>query len=251
MSSFYDIFSVKPKEKQKSSIAPALEREEQIFLKHYIDYLYDITDLNISLNYKAGIEEDDPFSDIIPESSEVDINQPNDDPMSMENNNLGDNSPFDGLVDESGNDQLGDMFGDNSGEENPEQQAANDQIVVDREKLLRAAYNLGDNIRKLFPNRFLTLRETIQSNLNNLELLELSSPEDQEALRKLILLLEEQIKNIDIFLDIIAEQTFDTIFRKYTQIFTCCRKIKDAYEILISEDDKKRKKSNKNSTPQQ
>lgn len=253
MAGFYDIFSTQIRNKP-IEVTSGLEHYEKIFLDNYIDELYNLNDLKFNINFNSGTEaDDDPFGDIVPDAQEVSIEpEPSNDPMSMDNNNLGANSPFDGLVDESG--EMGDMFGNPEDvEQTPDQQAQNDQITVDREKLLRAAYNLGDNIRKIFPNRFLELREVIQSNLNSMELLELPQAENQDALRKLILLSEEQIKNIDIFLDIIAEQTFDSIFRKYVEIFTNCRKLKDAYELLIEdeEDKKNNTKKKKKSKPQQ
>lgn len=252
MAGFYDIFSTQIKNKpQEQEFKPSLEHYEKIFLDSYVDELYDLNGLKI-IRFYPGLEaDDDPFSEIVPEAEDVSINnQASDDPMSMDNNNLGDNSPFDGLVDESG--EMNDMFGDpQDAEQNPEQQAQNNQLIVDREKLLRASYNLGDNIRKIFPNRFLELREIIQSNLNSMELLELPQTENQEALRKLILLSEEQVKNIDIFLDIIADQTFDSIFRKYVEIFTNCRKLKDAYELLITDEEDTKNKKKKKYKPQQ
>lgn len=244
---FYDNFKTVPLD--ISPVEDGLENSsDYTFINDYIDQNYNLNLL------KAGTEDDDPFAGIAPDPEDASIDnmdEPSDDPGSMDNNNLGSaelgSDPFSNLVDENsfGGDDSGDM-GDPD-QQTDEQQQNNDQIKVDREKLLRASYSLGANIRKIFPPRFNELKEILSNNIETMSQTEFHDTKSQEVVALLIKSYEQQIELIKTFQDIIIDQPFDTIFRKYVEIFTNCLKLKEAYKIILEEDantkTKKKKKT--------
>lgn len=231
---FYDNFKIIPPDIPSDD--SGLEHSEDY------DFINDYINTNYNLNLlKAGVEDDDPFAGIAPDPEEASIdNESSSDPGSMDNNELGSDelggNPFDNLIDENsfGNDE-GDDMGDPD-QQTDEQQQNNDQIKVDREKLLRASYSLGSNIRKIFPPRFNELKEILSNNIETMSRTEFSDTKSQEVVVLLIKSYEKQIELIRTFQDIIIDQPFDAIFRKYVEIFTNCLKLKEAYKILLEED---------------
>lgn len=231
---FYDNFKLDIKPEIKESPDGL---ESNAFINDYLDEYYNLN------NLKAGLEDDDPFEGIAPEDVAIDDNPDaggSDDPFSMDNNELGSDElggdPFSNLVDEGAGDDGG--FGDEGdpNEQTDEQNKNNDQLKVDREKLLRASYSLGANIRKIFPPRFNELKEILSSNIESLSQMEFHDPNAQDVLLAIVKQYEKQIELIKTFQDIIIDQPFDVIFRKYVEIFTNCMKLKEAYNVLKEED---------------
>ena len=233
---FYDNFKLNI----KPEIINKEESTESVLATEFLDKYYNINSL------KAGLEaDDDPFAGIAPDEASIDDttddNPVSDDPSSMDNNELGSDElggddPFANLVDEGtgGDDGFSDE-GDPS-EQTDEQNQNNDQLKVDREKLLRASYSLGANIRKIFPPRFSELKDVLYNNIETMTQVEFHDIKAQECLVSIIKQYEKQIDLIKTFQDIIIDQPFDVIFRKYVEIFTNCMKLKEAYNILVEED---------------
>nr|DAI12785.1 MAG TPA: hypothetical protein [Caudoviricetes sp.] len=224
----------------------------------------------LSLNYPRwtiSLEEDNPFDDGIGTSSDdndagFDDNNDtstDDNPFGGDDNNTsdndqsntGDDNPFDfggdnnddnGSDDDffsGGDDDSNDFFGGGDNNDDNQNKKPKKEVKLNRKDVLKQEFDINKQVRSVFPKRFLELQDVIKANISMCERVVIQDASHIDVFDQLIEEYNRLAKIVDDYLSIIIEKPHDDIFATYFTIFTNLSKLKDIYNELVNNDEKK------------
>jgi len=223
----------------------------------------------LSLNYPRwtiSLEEDNPFDGIGTSSDDNDAGfddnndtSTDDNPFGGDDNNssdndhtnIGDDNPFDfggdnnddnGSDDDffsGGDDDSNDFFGGGDNNDDNQNKKPKKEVKLNRKDVLKQEFDINKQVRSVFPKRFLELQDVIKANISMCERVVIQDASHIDVFDQLIEEYNRLAKIVDYYLSIIIEKPHDDIFATYFTIFTNLSKLKDIYNELVNNDEKK------------
>lgn len=223
----------------------------------------------LSLNYPRwtiSLEEDNPFDGIGTSSDDNDAGfddnndtSTDDNPFGGDDNNssdndqsnIGDDNPFDfggdnnddnGSDDDffsGGDDDSNDFFGGGDNNDDNQNKKPKKEVKLNRKDVLKQEFDINKQVRSVFPKRFLELQDVIKANISMCERVVIQDASHIDVFDQLIEEYNRLAKIVDDYLSIIIEKPHDDIFATYFTIFTNLSKLKDIYNELVNNDEKK------------
>lgn len=222
----------------------------------------------LSLNYPRwtiSLEEDNPFDGIETSSDDNDAGfddnndtSTDDNPFGGDDNtsdndqsNTGDDNPFDfggdsnddnGSDDDffsGGDDDSNDFFGGGDDNDDNQNKKPKKEVKLNRKDVLKQEFDINKQVRSVFPKRFLELQDVIKANISMCERVVIQDASHIDVFDQLIEEYNRLAKIVDDYLSIIIEKPHDDIFATYFTIFTNLSKLKDIYNELVNNDEKK------------
>ena len=223
----------------------------------------------LSLNYPRwtiSLEEDNPFDGIGTSSDDNDAGfddnndtSTDDNPFGGDDNNTsdndqsntGDDNPFDfggdnnddnGSDDDffsGGDDDSNDFFGGGDDNDDNQNKKPKKEVKLNRKEVLKQEFDINKQVRSVFPKRFLELQDVIKANISMCERVVIQDASHIDVFDQLIEEYNRLAKIVDDYLSIIIEKPHDDIFATYFTIFTNLSKLKDIYNELVNNDEKK------------
>lgn len=222
----------------------------------------------LSLNYPRwtiSLEEDNPFDSIETSSDDNDAGfddnndtSTDDNPFGGDDNtsdndqsNTGDDNPFDfgeynnddnGSDDDffsGGDDDSNDFFGGGDDNDDNQNKKPKKEVKLNRKDVLKQEFDINKQVRSVFPKRFLELQDVIKANISMCERVVIQDASHIDVFDQLIEEYNRLAKIVDDYLSIIIEKPHDDIFATYFTIFTNLSKLKDIYNELVNNDEKK------------
>lgn len=226
----------------------------------------------LSLNYPRwtiSLEEDNPFDGI---GTDDDISSDDNDAGFDDNNDTStDDNPFGGDDNTSDNDQSGgeddnpfdfggdsnddngsdddffsggdddsnDFFGGGDDNDDNQNKKPKKEVKLNRKDVLKQEFDINKQVRSVFPKRFLELQDVIKANISMCERVVIQDASHIDIFDQLIEEYNRLAKIVDDYLSIIIEKPHDDIFATYFTIFTNLSKLKDIYNELVNNDEKK------------
>lgn len=220
----------------------------------------------LSLNYPRwtiSLEEDNPFDGIGTDDDDMssydndagfgDNNDTStdDNPFGDDNQSgAGDDNPFDfggdsnddsGSDDDffsGGDDDSNDFFGGGDDDDNQNKKPKK-EVKLNRKEVLKQEFDINRQVRSVFPKRFLELQDVIKANISMCERVVIQDASHIDVFDQLIEEYNRLANIVDDYLSIIIEKPHDDIFATYFTIFTNLSKLKDIYNELVNNDEKK------------
>ena len=220
----------------------------------------------LSLNYPRwtiSLEEDNPFDGIGTDDDDMssydndagfgDNNDTStdDNPFGDDNQSgAGDDNPFDfggdsnddsGSDDDffsGGDDDSNDFFGGGDDDDNQNKKPKK-EVKLNRKEVLKQEFDINKQVRSVFPKRFLELQDVIKANISMCERVVIQDASHIDVFDQLIEEYNRLANIVDDYLSIIIEKPHDDIFATYFTIFTNLSKLKDIYNELVNNDEKK------------
>ena len=219
----------------------------------------------LSLNYPRwtiSLEEDNPFDGI---GTDDDMSSYDNDAGFGDNNDTstddnpfgddnqsgaGDDNPFDfggdsnddsGSDDDffsGGDDDSNDFFGGGDDDDNQNKKPKK-EVKLNRKEVLKQEFDINRQVRSVFPKRFLELQDVIKANISMCERVVIQDASHIDVFDQLIEEYNRLANIVDDYLSIIIEKPHDDIFATYFTIFTNLSKLKDIYNELVNNDEKK------------
>lgn len=149
----------------------------------------------------------------------------------------GDDSSGGGFDFDSASDDSGDFFGSDDSDGGDDKKKAK-EIVLNRDEALDENYSIDKNIRKIFPQRFLELKDTISGNINIIEKAILNDEEYMDVLDGILEEYNYMNDMIDKFIDVITEKPYEEIFATYVTIHNSLTRLKKLYVSIVQKSDK-------------
>lgn len=222
----------------------------------------------LSLNYPRwtiSLEEDNPFDgigtddDMGSDDNDAGFDDNNDtstddNPFGGDDNNTSDNdqsNPFDfggdnnddnGSDDDffsGGDDDSNDFFGGGDDNDDNQNKKPKKEVKLNRKDVLKQEFDINKQVRSVFPKRFLELQDVIKANISMCERVVIQDASHIDVFDQLIEEYNRLAKIVDDYLSIIIEKPHDDIFATYFTIFTNLSKLKDIYNELVNNDEKK------------
>jgi shell matrix protein len=222
----------------------------------------------LSLNYPRwtiSLEEDNPFDGIGTSSDDNDAGfddnndtSTDDNPFGEDDNTSdndqssgGDDNPFDFGGDNNndnesdddffsgGDDDSNDFFGGGDDNDDNQNKKPKKEVKLNRKDVLKQEFDINKQVRSVFPKRFLELQDVIKANISMCERVVIQDASHIDVFDQLIEEYNRLAKIVDDYLSIIIEKPHDDIFATYFTIFTNLSKLKDIYNELVNNDEKK------------
>ena len=119
----------------------------------------------------------------------------------------------------------GDPFGD--GDSNEGDGNKSKKKVIDRDEVKTSEYNISTQVRSIFPERLLNLRNIIDNNIENVELSISDNPKVDAILRGVITEYKLIKDIIDKYAEVITDKTYEDIFEMYVNIHSSLKKLRN------------------------
>lgn len=196
----------------------------------------------LSLNYPRwtiSLEEDNPFDGIGTSSDDNDAGFDDNNDTSTDDNPFGgdDNNSSDNDQSNIGDDNPFDFGGDNN--DDNQNKKPKKEVKLNRKDVLKQEFDINKQVRSVFPKRFLELQDVIKANISMCERVVIQDASHIDVFDQLIEEYNRLAKIVDDYLSIIIEKPHDDIFATYFTIFTNLSKLKDIYNELVNNDEKK------------
>lgn len=196
----------------------------KIISSEEIDAIYPLSNLSVSKRISRfyGLEDDNPFADIGEDTGTDDTG--------------GDDNPFGGIGDDTGDDggffddlgdDSGDFFGDSGGDN--EGEGKKNPLVLDREKSIKEDFSMSMQVRSNFPEKFLQLKDIINTNISIIERSVPETQDIQEVFSGLIREFQRTQELVDAYISVMPKKPYEDIFSTYVALWSTMKRLKDVF----------------------
>lgn len=132
---------------------------------------------------------------------------------------------------DSADDSTGDLFGDDSGN-NDNQNAERERqkaLLLDRAKSIKEDYDISRQIRANYPKKFLEMKNILLLNIDRMQRTILQNAEHEEVLSGMITECERLLELVETYIEVMAKKPYEDIFATYVSIHTSMLRLKNLY----------------------
>lgn len=169
-------------------------------------------------------DEDNPFADIGDGGDE--------EPFADDSGDQSDDNPFAGIGDDSGGfnfDDMGDDSGDFFGDGDDKKQNKEKALKLDRAKAIKEDFDISRQIRADFPERFLAMKDIINTNITIVERTTAPNSDFAPVLGGIIDEYQKLSELISAYIEVMPKKPYDDIFATYVSFWSTMMRIKNLY----------------------
>lgn len=131
---------------------------------------------------------------------------------------------------DSADDSTGDLFGDDSGNNNQNAERERQKaLLLDRAKSIKEDYDISRQIRANYPKKFLEMKNILLLNIDRMQRTILQNAEHEEVLSGMITECERLLELVETYIEVMAKKPYEDIFATYVSIHTSMLRLKNLY----------------------